>query len=73
MNFFRVLFLAFLIVPIIEMAVLIEVGGMIGAIKTIGLVMLTAVIGVWLLRLQGLQPYGACGQNWRRGSFLTPS
>lgn len=53
MNFFRVLFLAFLIVPIIEMAVLIEVGGMIGAIKTIGLVMLTAVIGVWLLRLQG--------------------
>ena len=36
------------------MVILIEVGGVIGALPTIGLVILTAVVGVWLLRLEGL-------------------
>ncbi|MBD3641285.1 MAG: membrane protein FxsA [Marinobacter sp.] len=44
----------FIIMPIAEMAVLIQVGGMIGVLNTIGLVLLTAVIGAWLLRQQGL-------------------
>lgn len=46
--------LLFFITPIVEMYLLIQVGGYIGAWPTIGLVMLTAVIGVSLLRLQGL-------------------
>ncbi|MDZ7670213.1 MAG: FxsA family protein [Gammaproteobacteria bacterium] len=44
----------FFLTPIIEMYLLIRVGGYIGAWPTIGLVMLTAVIGVALLRIQGL-------------------
>jgi UPF0716 protein FxsA len=44
----------FLIVPIIEIYLLIQVGQVIGAGWTILLVVLTAVIGVWLLRIQGL-------------------
>lgn len=52
-NALRFLFLLFLIMPILEMYVLIEVGGWIGAWPTIGLVALTAVIGVALLRQQG--------------------
>ena len=44
----------FLIVPIIEIYLLIQVGEVIGAGWTILLVVLTAVIGVWLLRIQGL-------------------
>ncbi len=36
------------------MYILIEVGGYLGALPTIGLVMVTAVIGVALLRVQGL-------------------
>ena len=46
--------LIFFITPIVEMYLLIEVGGYIGALPTIGLVMITAVIGVTLLRIQGL-------------------
>ena len=46
--------LIFFLTPIVEMYLLIEVGGYIGAWPTIGLVMLTAVIGVALLRVQGL-------------------
>jgi UPF0716 protein FxsA len=46
--------LVFFLTPIAEMYLLIEVGGYIGAWPTIGLVMITAVIGVTLLRIQGL-------------------
>lgn len=46
--------LVFMLVPIVEMWILIEVGGWIGALPTIGLVVLTATIGLSLLKQQGL-------------------
>lgn len=49
----RALFLLFVIMPIVEMWLLISVGQQIGALPTIGLVLLTAFIGVGLLRYQG--------------------
>ena len=49
----RVLLLLFIALPIIEMWLLIAVGGVIGAPLTIGLVLLTATIGLGLLRHQG--------------------
>ncbi|MFU8816699.1 MAG: FxsA family protein [Pseudomonadales bacterium] len=49
----RLWFLVFFATPIVEMYLLIQVGGYIGAWPTIGLVMLTAVAGVALLRVQG--------------------
>ena len=36
------------------MVILLEVGALIGALPTIGLVIMTAVTGVWLLRLEGI-------------------
>ncbi len=51
MSVFLVLFI---VLPIAEMALLIQVGSVIGVLNTIGLVLLTAVIGAWLLRQQGL-------------------
>lgn len=49
----RYLLLLFIIMPIVEMWVLITVGREIGALPTIGLVLLTAVVGLSLLRQQG--------------------
>ena len=49
----RALLLLFIIMPIVEMWLLIEVGGAIGALPTIGLVFLTAAIGFAMLRKQG--------------------
>ena len=49
----QLFFLFFLVTPILEMYLLIKVGGLIGALPTIGLVALTAMIGVALLRQQG--------------------
>ena len=50
----RLLFLMFVAVPILEMIILIKVGGLIGAIPTIAMVVLTATVGIWLLKLEGL-------------------
>ena len=49
------LFLLFFVMPIVEMYLLITVAGYIDALPTIALVMLTAVIGVSLLKKQGLE------------------
>ena len=50
----RLLLLLFITIPIVEMWVLIEVGARVGALPTIALVFLTALVGVALLRQQGL-------------------
>lgn len=49
------LFLILMIVPIIEIALFIQVGGLIGVWPTIAIVILTALAGSYLLRQQGLQ------------------
>ena len=46
---------SFIVLPILEMYILIEVGSFIGAFNTIGLVLLTALLGLILLRQQGFQ------------------
>ncbi|MEM1276118.1 MAG: FxsA family protein [Pseudomonadota bacterium] len=47
------IFFALVAVPIIEIALFIEVGGWLGLWPTIGIVILTALIGTLLLRQQG--------------------
>ncbi len=47
------IFLAFLAVPLIEIALFIQVGGLIGLWPTLGIVVLTAILGTWLVRSQG--------------------
>jgi len=48
------LLLLFLIVPIIEIALFIEVGGLIGLGWTIAIVILTAILGTTMVRSQGM-------------------
>jgi len=59
----------FLVIPIIEVYLLIEVGGLIGAGWTILLVVLTAVIGVNLLRQQGLSTLMRANQVMSQGQI----
>lgn len=47
------LFLAFLLVPLIEIGLFIQIGGWIGLWPTLGIVVLTAMIGTYLVRQQG--------------------
>jgi UPF0716 protein FxsA len=61
--------LLFFAMPIVEMYLLIAVAGYINALPTIGLVMLTAVIGVALLRQQGLETLTRGTQKMSRGQM----
>jgi UPF0716 protein FxsA len=54
MRALPVLLLVFFSVPLIEIYLLIKVGGWIGALPTVFMVVFTAVLGVLLLRQQGL-------------------
>ena len=51
---FPVITAIFLLVPVLEIYLLIQVGSMIGALWTAILVVLTAVIGIRLLKIQGV-------------------
>ena len=52
---FLKLFLAFTLIPVIEIYILIKIGSSIGAIYTIILVILTGFTGAYLARLQGMR------------------
>ena len=49
------LFFLFVGIPLIEIALFIQVGGLIGLWATLGIVVLTAVLGTMLVRSQGAQ------------------
>ena len=48
------LLLIILFIPLIEIYLFIQIGGQIGAFNTILVILLTAVVGVYFVRLQGL-------------------
>ncbi|MFQ5957803.1 MAG: FxsA family protein [Alphaproteobacteria bacterium] len=61
------IFLALLGVPLIEIAVFIEVGGRIGLWSTLALIVLTAIVGTALLRQQGLATLSSARATVERG------
>ncbi|MGB7244563.1 MAG: FxsA family protein [Sulfitobacter sp.] len=52
------LLLAFLAVPLIEIALFIQIGGAIGLGWTLLTVVITALLGTWLVRTQGIMALG---------------
>lgn len=63
----RILFLLFLIVPLVEVYLFIQVGRVIGALPTIALCIFTAVSGTWLFRQQGMQTFRRVQEKVRLG------
>lgn len=66
---FKLLFIAFLAIPIIEIFLLIQVGGVIGVGWTIFIVIGTAVLGASLLRQQGLSTWTRLNQSMGQGQL----
>lgn len=65
----RFLFLFFVAVPLIEMFLLFEVSDQIGGLATIALVVLTAIIGVQILKRQGLSTLLRANQRIEAGQL----
>lgn len=57
------LFFVFLAIPLIEIALFIQIGGLIGLFPTLAVVVLTAIAGTWLVRSQGMQTLARLREN----------
>ena len=66
---FKIFVLLFLTVPVIEIYLFIKIGAQIGAFPTIALILLTAVLGAFLLRLQGLITLARIRQSMDNGEL----
>jgi len=64
-----ILVAAFIIVPLAEIAVLIEVGGWLGLGPTLALIVLTAAVGTWMLRRQGFAVLRRAQQQMQQGAL----
>ena len=66
--FFK-LFLIFAVIPVIELALLIKIGSVIGTLNTITIVILTALIGAYMVKLEGLGVMYRIQKNMQEGIF----
>ena len=62
-----IIFLCFLVIPTAEIYLLIQIGQVIGAGWTIFGVVATAVIGAWLIKLQGILTFYRAQESLRAG------
>lgn len=67
------LFIIFILVPLIELMILIEIGGVIGSLWTFIIIISTAIIGAKLVRQQGLQTWGKIQQQMAQGQIPAQS
>ena len=67
MPVYLILFVIFIGFSAIEISFLIEIGSVIGALPTVGLVFLTAIVGSSLVRSQGLQALHTIQEKMKRG------
>lgn len=66
--FFK-LFLIFAIVPVIEISIFIYVGSYIGTLNTIAIILLTAIAGAYLVRMEGIGVLYRIQKNLNEGIF----
>ncbi|PAP78067.1 FxsA family protein [Rubrivirga marina] len=66
------LLLLFLIVPLVDLALLVTVGERIGLLPTVGIVVLTAVVGSWLARREGTAAWRRVQQKLATGGVPGP-
>ena len=66
---FKLFLVLFITIPLIEIAILIKIGSIIGAGYTIALVIGTAFLGVSLLRIQGISTFAKVQANIAKGQL----
>jgi len=66
-----ILVLVFVVVPIVEIYVAVTVGHAIGALNTVGLLLLLSIVGMWLTKHQGLSVISRIRQQLEAGRMPT--
>lgn len=65
----RILLLAFVVVPVVELVILVELGRYIGTLRTVGLVVATGITGVALAQFQGFGVLSRMKSELLQGRF----
>ena len=65
------IFLIFILIPIIEISIFITVGSSIGILNTIAIILITALVGIFLVRKRGLSLLFNARQNMSEGVMPT--
>ena len=66
-----ILFLLFVIVPIVELYTIIRMSGYIGFLNTLGVMLLIAVVGSWLVKREGLRVWRRFNESVAAGQVPT--
>ncbi|NBU55152.1 MAG: FxsA family protein [Acidimicrobiia bacterium] len=66
-----VLFLLFIVFPVVELYVIIRVGSSIGFLNTLGLIVLVAVLGSWLVKREGIRVWTKFNRSVLEGRVPT--
>ncbi|UCD35018.1 MAG: FxsA family protein [Nitrospiraceae bacterium] len=66
---FLKLFLIFTAVPVLELVLLIKIGSSIGVLPTIFIVVMTAIAGAYLVRMEGIGVMTRIQEHMRQGIF----
>lgn len=66
-----VMLLVFVIVPIVELYVILQVGQLLGVLPTIGLLVAVGVSGAWLVKREGLGVWRRVQRQLERGELPT--
>ena len=65
------IFLLFIFIPIIEISIFITIGNNIGLLNTVAIILLTAVVGIYFVRRQGLSLLFNAQRNMAQGIMPT--
>ena len=65
------IFFAFILIPIIEISIFISIGSKIGIINTITIILVTAVVGIYFVRRQGINLLFNAQKNLSQGIMPT--
>ena len=61
------IFLIFIFIPIIEIAIFISIGSEIGVLNTIAIILFTALVGIFLIRRRGISLLFNAQKNMSQG------
>ena|SRR5690625_3703174 len=67
----RIFFLLIFVIPVIEILLFIWVGNSLGAWNVVGLIFLTAILGIVLAQYQGLENLRKAQEAWQQGEYPT--
>ena len=61
------IFLLFIFIPLIEIAIFISIGSNIGILNTVAIILITALVGIFLVRRQGMSLLFNAQKNMSQG------